>query len=143
MRYHIEDISPVLTGTDIIVKNLFCPVDKRGFLHGAGGGGRTRTVSPPRDFESRTSASSITPAYQRIKLYHKAFIKSTVFSIYFLFLSIFLIIRTTGTSIYRAHVRILYLIRYFSPLKVILHVKINLIKHSLSKSTLWLRKNSS
>lgn len=29
---------------------------------GAGGGGRTRTVLPPRDFESRTSASSITPA---------------------------------------------------------------------------------
>lgn len=29
---------------------------------GAGGGGRTHTVSPPRDFESRTSANSITPA---------------------------------------------------------------------------------
>ena len=32
------------------------------FQYGAGGGGRTRTVLPPRDFESRTSASSITPA---------------------------------------------------------------------------------
>ena len=35
-----------------------------GILFGAGGGGRTRTVSPPRDFESRTSANSITPACQ-------------------------------------------------------------------------------
>ena len=32
------------------------------YWFGAGGGGRTRTVSPPRDFESRTSANSITPA---------------------------------------------------------------------------------
>ena len=31
-------------------------------IYGAGGGGRTRTVSLPRDFESRTSANSITPA---------------------------------------------------------------------------------
>ena len=30
---------------------------------GAGGGGRTRTVSLPPDFESGTSANSITPAY--------------------------------------------------------------------------------
>ena len=30
---------------------------------GAGGGGRTRTVSPPLDFESSTSANSITPAF--------------------------------------------------------------------------------
>ena len=29
----------------------------------AGSGGRTHTVSPPRDFESRTSANSIMPAY--------------------------------------------------------------------------------
>ena len=29
---------------------------------GAGGRGRTDTVSLPRDFESRTSANSITPA---------------------------------------------------------------------------------
>ena len=35
MRYHIEDVSPVPTGTDINVKNLFCPIDKIGFLHGA------------------------------------------------------------------------------------------------------------
>lgn len=28
-------ISSVPQGTDIIVKNLFCQVDKRGFLHGA------------------------------------------------------------------------------------------------------------
>ena len=31
-------------------------------LVGAGGGGRTRTVSLPLDFESSTSANSITPA---------------------------------------------------------------------------------
>ena len=30
---------------------------------GAGGGGRTRTVSPPTDFESVSSANSNTPAY--------------------------------------------------------------------------------
>ena len=34
--YHIEDISPVPQGTDIIVKKLFCQVDKRVFLHGTG-----------------------------------------------------------------------------------------------------------
>ena len=31
-------------------------------FYGAGGGGRTRTVSLPLDFESSTSANSITPA---------------------------------------------------------------------------------
>ena len=31
-------------------------------FHGAGGGGRTRTVSLPPDFESGASASSTTPA---------------------------------------------------------------------------------
>ena len=41
MRYHTEGISPVPAGTDIIVKNLFCLVDKRGFLHGGEGGIRT------------------------------------------------------------------------------------------------------
>lgn len=33
---------------------------------GAGSGGRTRTMLPPRDFESRTSANSVIPAYERI-----------------------------------------------------------------------------
>ena len=60
-------ISSVPQGTDIIVKNLFCQVDKRGFLHGAGGGGRTRTRSLGLDFESSTSANSITPANYRLK----------------------------------------------------------------------------
>ena len=41
VRYHIEDISPVPQGTDIIVKNLFCLVDKRGFLHGGDNWNRT------------------------------------------------------------------------------------------------------
>ena len=34
------------------------------FVFGAGGGGRTHTVSLPPDFESGTSANSITPAYE-------------------------------------------------------------------------------
>ena len=34
-----------------------------GYARGAGGGGRTRTVSLPPDFESGTSANSIIPAY--------------------------------------------------------------------------------
>ena len=42
VRYHIEDISPVPKGTDIIAKSPFCLVDKRGFLHGAGDEARTR-----------------------------------------------------------------------------------------------------
>ena len=33
------------------------------FGHGAGGGTRTHTLSPTTDFESVTSANSITPAY--------------------------------------------------------------------------------
>ena len=33
-----------------------------GFRDDAGGGGRTRTLSPGLDFESSTSANSITPA---------------------------------------------------------------------------------
>ena len=36
----------------------------------AGGGGRTRTVSLPTDFESVTSANSITPA--ALLLYHRS-----------------------------------------------------------------------
>lgn len=39
---------------DIIIKSSF---------NGAGGGGRTHTVLLPRDFESRASANSTTPAY--------------------------------------------------------------------------------
>ena len=32
--HHARSVHHVPQGTDIIVKNLFCPVDKRGFLHG-------------------------------------------------------------------------------------------------------------
>ena len=48
VRYHIEDISPVPSGTDIIVKNLFCRVDKRGFLHAKDylNGAELRSESP-------------------------------------------------------------------------------------------------
>ncbi len=58
VRYHIEDISPVPAGTDIIEKSV--PVGR--FFPGAGGGGRTRTGVSPTDFESASSANSNTPA---------------------------------------------------------------------------------
>ena len=41
VRYHIEDISPVLQGTDIIEKSA----PKERFFHGAGDGSRTHTTS--------------------------------------------------------------------------------------------------
>ena len=43
------------------MKNPLDLYDQGGFS-GAGGGGRTRTLSPGLDFESSTSAYSITPA---------------------------------------------------------------------------------
>ena len=52
-----------LPKANIIQKSLICQVDKLGFFVGAGGGGRTRTLLPGLDFESSTSANSITPAY--------------------------------------------------------------------------------
>ncbi len=45
-------------------------------VYGAGGGGRTRTLSPGPDFESGTSANSITPAFLhdvRFKSVHYTF----------------------------------------------------------------------
>ena len=43
----------IICEADIIVKNLFCQVDKRGFLHGAEGGIRTLVwCYPQTDFES-------------------------------------------------------------------------------------------
>ena len=39
--------------------------DKCGLFAGAGGGGRTRTVSLPTDFESASSANSNTPAFAK------------------------------------------------------------------------------
>ena len=51
----------------------------RGFC-GAGGRTRTGTVSLPVDFESTTSANSITPANQCANvLYNKEVIKSSLF----------------------------------------------------------------
>ncbi len=43
----------------VIIQKLFCA---RKLFIGAGGGGRTRTSVTPTDFESVTSANSITPA---------------------------------------------------------------------------------
>ena len=40
------------------------PLVERGIIFGADGGGRTRTVLLPTDFESVTSANSITSAYK-------------------------------------------------------------------------------
>ena len=45
-------------------------------VFGAGSGGRTRTVSPPLDFESSTSANSIIPAWIRCLVYTMASEKS-------------------------------------------------------------------
>ena len=53
---------------------------------GAGGRGRTDTVSLPLDFESSTSANSITPAniqLQRQILYHTTDIKVNTFMKFF------------------------------------------------------------
>ena len=46
------------------MQNLAAPMALRDF--GAGGGGRTRTSLRTRDFESRASANSTTPAYAGI-----------------------------------------------------------------------------
>ena len=57
-----------------------CLSPNTAFFSGAGGRGRTDTVSLPPDFESGTSANSITPAnYQRIILYHKIWYKVNTF----------------------------------------------------------------
>ena len=42
------------------------PLVERGIIFGADGGGRTRTVLLPTDFESVTSANSITSAYYNV-----------------------------------------------------------------------------
>ena len=42
------------------------PLNERGIIFGADGGGRTRTVLLPTDFESVTSANSITSAYYNV-----------------------------------------------------------------------------
>ena len=41
-------------------------VSKLESFYGAGSGGRTRTVSPPRDFKSRASAYSATSAWLKL-----------------------------------------------------------------------------
>ena len=48
VRYHIEDISLVLAGTDIIVKTRFCQADKSGFLHGRSEVTRTPGILLPK-----------------------------------------------------------------------------------------------
>ena len=54
-------------------KVTFVLIDKSDFFVGAGGRGRTDTVLPPRDFESRTSANSITPAIIELPVYYSIF----------------------------------------------------------------------
>ncbi len=59
--YAIFNTDPSTPASFIIIK---LRIPRWGILNfGAGGGGRTRTVSLPLDFESSTSANSITPAY--------------------------------------------------------------------------------
>ena len=48
--------------SNIRKKNPTLTLSKSGWERGAGGGGRTRTLLPGLDFESSTSANSITPA---------------------------------------------------------------------------------
>ena len=73
--YHIEDISPVPTGTDIIVKTAF--VRQKRFLQGTPEGTRCNfalqncIVSPP----SRPAASGMPPAY-RIGLFESLLARS-------------------------------------------------------------------
>ena len=53
-----------LPKANIIQKDLFCPVDKRGLFVGAADRGRTGTMFPPRDFKSLVSAYSTTAAHR-------------------------------------------------------------------------------
>ena len=46
------------------------PLFKAVFSVGAGGGTRTHTMSPSTDFESVTSANSITPAKSNFKVFY-------------------------------------------------------------------------
>lgn len=57
----MTEIMPVPRNSHITV--LRPPSIERGIIFGADGGGRTRTVLLPTDFESVTSANSITSAY--------------------------------------------------------------------------------
>ncbi len=59
-------------------------LSKLRWIFGAGGGGRTRTVLPPRDFESRTSANSITPASNGIIHHFKIFVNTPIEKIYYI-----------------------------------------------------------
>ena len=63
-------------------KRAFCLQDKRLFFCGAGGGGRTRMVSLPPDFESGASANSTTPAKLRFILYNTFYKKSRIIFTY-------------------------------------------------------------
>ena len=60
------------------------PRQKPRGLFGAGGGGRTRTLSPGPDFESGTSANSITPAWSCDATYYTitSFQNQVLFKIY-------------------------------------------------------------
>ena len=70
--YHIEDISPVPSGTDIIEKTDFVLRQSR-FFHGAGYGNRTRLLG----LGSRCTTDVLTPRVNG--LYHKESAKSTEF----------------------------------------------------------------
>ena len=77
------------------------PFYRTGFF-GAGGGGRTRTVSLPLDFESSTSANSITPAcvppYRATQhAYNSTYLLKN--QVFFWFFLLFLIFCTTSAAL--------------------------------------------
>ena len=83
-----------LLQANIIQKDHFYQIDKSGLFVGAGDRGRTGTVSLPLDFESSTSANSITPAcanYYTIyfKLFQVLFLKILNYLNFYYFLLIF------------------------------------------------------
>ena len=78
----------------LVEKNPLLSVDKRGFFSGAGDRDRTGTLLPARDFKSRASACSATPALpvfyhlrrqeSRCRDFFYVFILSTYYTIVFL-----------------------------------------------------------
>lgn len=95
---------------------------------GAEGGGRTRTVLLPQDFESCTSANSITSAYLYILTYFKVKIKKKFFNIFIL-----LVINYKSSSAFRS---ISLAFSYLASLSLSLSViSLSLLKFILSSKS--------
>ena len=65
-RYRASMHDPQVAGSPSRRTKNNAPLVERGIIFGADGGGRTRTVLLPTDFESVTSANSITSAYYNV-----------------------------------------------------------------------------